>query len=296
MICTNCKRRNAAPRTFCAACGKPLPPIGAEQYPSGTSSAVGPSFFAGQIGAPRSNRPTREVTDSLRGLGWVSLAAAALLIVAVLEWQTWRSPTFTAAGEKVAVAQSSTDGPSHTDSQPPLLNVRTTSAPTSVRTVAAHVTTMQSVIPATGDVSATPSLSSTTQKLQSAPVVTPEQTELDSGSPEVRLLLAAVGKGDANAPVSLANMYLEGKGVSRSCDQALSLLQSAAAKPNARARNRLAAMYEIGTCVQRDRVQAYRWLTAALAVDSNNPWAQQNRDQTWREMTSEERTIAEAYR
>jgi TPR repeat protein len=155
---------------------------------------------------------------------------------------------------------------------------------------------MQSVIPATGDVSATPSLSSTTQKLQSAPVVTPEQTELDSGSPEVRLLLAAVGKGDANAPVSLANMYLEGKGVSRSCDQALSLLQSAAAKPNARARNRLAAMYEIGTCVQRDRVQAYRWLTAALAVDSNNPWAQQNRDQTWREMTSEERTIAEAYR
>jgi TPR repeat protein len=103
-------------------------------------------------------------------------------------------------------------------------------------------------------------------------------------------------KGDADAPVSLANMYMEGKDVSRSCDQALHLLNSAAAKNNARARNRLAAMYEIGTCVQRDRVQAYRWLNSALSADGNNSWAQQNRDQTWREMTSEERTMAEAYR
>ena len=98
--------------------------------------------------------------------------------------------------------------------------------------------------------------------------------------------------GDADAPVNLANLYLEGKGVSRSCDEALSLLESAAEKPNARARNRLAAMYEIGTCVERDRVQAYRWLSSALAADRNNSWAQQNRDQTWREMTPEERTVA----
>jgi hypothetical protein len=122
----------------------------------------------------------------------------------------------------------------------------------------------------------------------------PEQQPVDD-SAKVKLLRAAAGRGDADAPVNLANLYLEGREVSRSCDQALSLLASAAAKPNARARNRLAAMYEIGTCVQRDRVQAYRWLSAALAVDHDNAWAQQNRDQTWREMTDEERTVAEAY-
>jgi TPR repeat protein len=115
-------------------------------------------------------------------------------------------------------------------------------------------------------------------------------------SAKVKFLRTAMRRGDADAPVRLANMYLEGKDVSRSCDQALSLLEYAAEKPNARARNRLAAMYEIGTCVQRDRVQAYRWLSAALEADSNNSWAQQNLDQTWREMTSEERTMAEAYR
>lgn len=110
------------------------------------------------------------------------------------------------------------------------------------------------------------------------------------------MLRAEMQRGDADAPVNLANMYLEGKDVSRSCDAALNLLESAAAKNNVRARNRLAALYEIGTCVQRDRVQAYRWLSSALAADRNNSWAQQNLDQTWREMTSEERTLAEASR
>ena len=131
--------------------------------------------------------------------------------------------------------------------------------------------------------------------MQSAHNAPPEPPQ-DGVSAKVESLRAAVGKGDVDAPVTLANLYLEGKGVSRSCDEALTLLQSAAAKANARARNRLAAMYEIGTCVQRDRVQAYRWLTSALAVDGKNLWAQQNLDQTWREMTSQERTMAEAYR
>ena len=112
----------------------------------------------------------------------------------------------------------------------------------------------------------------------------------------MKSLRAAIVRGDADAPVSLANIYLEGKEVSRSCDKALRLLESAAVKPNVRARNRLAAMYEIGSCVQRDRVQAYRWLNSALAIDGDNSWAQQNRDQTWRQMTVEERTIAEADR
>jgi TPR repeat protein len=91
-------------------------------------------------------------------------------------------------------------------------------------------------------------------------------------------------------------MYLDGKEVPRSCDEALKLLETAAEKPNVRARSRLAALYAIGTCVERDRLQAYRWLTMALAADPNNSWAQQNRELTWRQMTANERTMAEADR
>ena len=59
----------------------------------------------------------------------------------------------------------------------------------------------------------------------------PEPQEVDDSSAKVKLLRVATGRGDADAPVSLANLYLEGKEVSRSCDQALGLLKSAAAKP-----------------------------------------------------------------
>jgi TPR repeat protein len=160
----------------------------------------------------------------------------------------------------------------------------------------ASATVVVPAIPAMSDVAETLPISSTTRKVQPAENEADRENELDNDSTKVKLLRTAMSRGDADAPVSLANLYLEGKEVSRSCDQAVSLLESAAAKANARARNRLAAMYEIGTCVERDRVQAYRWLSAALAVDHDNVWAQENLDQTWREMTPEERTMAEAYR
>jgi TPR repeat protein len=109
-------------------------------------------------------------------------------------------------------------------------------------------------------------------------------------------LWKATAKGNPDAPVRLADMYIEGDGVPRSCDQALVLLKSAASKPNVRARNRLAALYATGICVQRDRIQAFRWLNSALAADPNSDWALQNRDLVWRQMTPQERTLAAKYR
>jgi TPR repeat protein len=103
-------------------------------------------------------------------------------------------------------------------------------------------------------------------------------------------LWKATSKGNRDAPVLLADMYIKGDGVPRSCEQALVLLQVAATKGNAQARTRMAEMYSSGTCVQRDLVKAYRLLNAALAADPNNHGAAlQNRDSIWREMTPEER-------
>jgi hypothetical protein len=103
----------------------------------------------------------------------------------------------------------------------------------------------------------------------------------------------ATANGNPDAPIELADRYLSGKGVPRSCEKAVLLLQSAAAKANVRACNRLASMYAIGICVPRDRIRAYGWLGSALAADPHNEWARLNRDLTLHQMTAEERSQAE---
>lgn len=109
-------------------------------------------------------------------------------------------------------------------------------------------------------------------------------------------LWKATAKGNPAAPVQLADLYVKGDGVPRSCEQAMVLLKTAAEKENSMARNRLASMYSSGTCVQRNRVEAYRWLSLALAANPTSEWAQQHRDQLWQQMTPEERTVAQKYR
>lgn len=109
-------------------------------------------------------------------------------------------------------------------------------------------------------------------------------------------LWKATAKGNPDAPVQLADMYIRGNGVPRSCEQAMVLLKTAAAKENATARNRLGSMYESGNCVQRNRVEAYRWMSAALQANPYSEWAQQSREQLWQQMTPEEQAAAQKYR
>ena len=113
---------------------------------------------------------------------------------------------------------------------------------------------------------------------------------------EAAWLWKSTAKGNPDAPVLLADMYMKGDGVPRSCEQAVVLLKTAAEKENARARNRLASMYATGNCVQRNRVEAYRWLSSALVANPHSEWAQQNKDLIWQQMTPDERVMAEKYR
>lgn len=109
-------------------------------------------------------------------------------------------------------------------------------------------------------------------------------------------LWKATAKGNPEAPVQLADMYIKGNGVPRSCEQAVVLLKTAAEKDNALARNKLASMYSTGNCVARNRVEAYRWVSSALAANPDSQWAQQNRDQLWSQMTPTEQAAAQKYR
>ncbi len=116
------------------------------------------------------------------------------------------------------------------------------------------------------------------------------------GAAEAAWLWKATAKGNPTAPVRLADMYVRGEGVPRSCEQALVLLKTAAEKENSLARNQLASMYSAGVCVPRNRVEAYRWVSSALSANPNSQWAQQRREQLWDQMTPEERALAQKYR
>jgi hypothetical protein len=106
-------------------------------------------------------------------------------------------------------------------------------------------------------------------------------------------LWKAVAKGNPEAPVKLANMYIKGEGVAQSCDQALVLLRSAAAKENAVARSRLGTLYATGTCVPRNRVRAYQYMSEALEANPSAQWPRQFREQLWAQMTPDERQRAQ---
>jgi zinc-ribbon domain len=121
-----------------------------------------------------------------------------------------------------------------------------------------------------------------------------EQAKTAAGRSE--WLWKATAKGNPDAPLQLAELYVTGDGVPRSCEQAMVLLKTAALGNNARACNRLASLYTTGTCVPRSQLEAYRWLSSALAADPNNQSAQHDRDLIWERMTPEERTLAQESR
>ena len=123
----------------------------------------------------------------------------------------------------------------------------------------------------------------------------PGQQELDKAmnasdaAATAAWLWKATSRGNPEAPVRLADMYIKGNGVAKSCEQAMVLLRAAAMKENAPARNRLAALYANGTCVARDRVKAYELMSSALDADPASDWAKENRQILWNQMTPPQR-------
>jgi hypothetical protein len=66
----------------------------------------------------------------------------------------------------------------------------------------------------------------------SADEAAPKNTRNQNPAEEVRALWSAVGQGDVSAEVTLAKLYMIGRGVKKNCDQARVLLRVAAKKGN----------------------------------------------------------------
>ncbi|MGO9516161.1 MAG: hypothetical protein ACLPND_03870 [Candidatus Korobacteraceae bacterium] len=266
-----------------------------------------------------STAPQRRTPLSRKQLGW--LAAAAALVLVVLGAIQWRAPLTRTSQHLAEVVTAKIDdlmgprsGPPPTpaassepnafskavgfDEQPkpqtenPPAGANTSATAPGENPKGAATAAPPTVTP---PVQAPPPAAQSQQTAaakQTVPAETSATADKTLATPkttEVAKLWKATATGNPNAPLQLAEMYVKGDGVPRSCEQAVVLLKTAALRENAEACNRLATMYADASCVQRDRVEAYRWVRAALTVNPGSLSARQNRDRIWEGMTPEER-------
>lgn len=87
--------------------------------------------------------------------------------------------------------------------------------------------------------------------------------------------------------------YLYGAGVPQNCDRARRDLTTAARASNPKAFTLLGAMYATGHCASRDLPTAYKWFARALHQDPANARVQRDLEVLWKQMTPDERQIAQ---
>ena len=96
----------------------------------------------------------------------------------------------------------------------------------------------------------------------------------------------------SDEPLRLAESYLQGRGLPKSCPKGVEILREASNRGNYKAQIKLGALYTTGNCVSVDRVQAYRYFTRALQTKPDNTWVEQNRSMLWAQMSEQERRQA----
>jgi Sel1 repeat len=87
--------------------------------------------------------------------------------------------------------------------------------------------------------------------------------------------------------------YLYGTGVPQNCDRARRNLTTAARASNPKAFTLLGAMYATGHCASRDLPTAYKWFARALHQDPANARVQRDLEVLWKQMTPDERQVAQ---
>ena len=79
----------------------------------------------------------------------------------------------------------------------------------------------------------------------------------------LKLFLALAMEGDAEAQISIANMYFDGRGVPLDYGEAVKWYLLAAEHGSADAQIALGFLYEYGDAVPQDLVEAYKWFDLA---------------------------------
>ncbi|MBZ5566743.1 MAG: hypothetical protein LAN64_02710 [Acidobacteriia bacterium] len=130
------------------------------------------------------------------------------------------------------------------------------------------------------------------KQAEKQPAAAKEKIPADETGPPPAKRESTTPLNEGGELVNSGEKYLYGRGVARSCGQAMIYFKAAAAKRNPQAFSHLGALYATGRCVPTDRAVAYAWFRRAYAEEPNNRYFEQNLTMLWREMTPYERQRA----
>jgi TPR repeat protein len=106
--------------------------------------------------------------------------------------------------------------------------------------------------------------------------------------------LKAADQGSIVAQIHLADLYRDGRGVTRDRPQAVAWYRKAAEQGDAGAQGTLGLLYSVGMGVERDDVEAYYWLCLASAVKGpNQAKYQANRQSVGEHITTDQQSAVQ---
>ncbi len=239
-----------------------------------------PSVVASKAASQADAKPTADQPDQQPAATPPQITAEPATIPAAAQQSARKEPD-SAANVPANTQQSSTDEPTPA---PPTTN--------SAEPATAEKAT-EPAPPAKDAQSGAPAKSA--ESSASASSAENDDTENEPAPAEPKKAAARLTKESTPKPtkddrlVTLGENYLYGRGVHKSCDQAVTYMKAAAKGQNAKAMSHLGAMYATGECVSQDRPLAYLWLSRARDADPSNTWLERNLNMLWRDMTPDER-------
>src|SRR5208337_790268 len=148
------------------------------------------------------------------------------------------SATSTPQGDHPAPSETQPAAKSRVIEVPPILPAEPPSSPKTPGAPVLQPTSQQNRVPAPAGSSGTAADNGQQEYQQAEQILRNRSREAELGV-AARLLWVAVEKGNAGAEVALAELYRQGRGVARNCDQARILLTAAARKGSAEAQKHL---------------------------------------------------------
>ncbi|MGC0777047.1 MAG: hypothetical protein WCD68_07550, partial [Candidatus Acidiferrum sp.] len=148
------------------------------------------------------------------------------------------SPGSSPEGDRAAPSETRSAATNRVMEVPPVLPAEPTASTKARSAPVLQPTSQQKRVPAPSNSSGT-ATDDGQQEYQQAEQILRNRSSEEKLAVGVRLLWVAVEKGNADAEVALAELYSQGKGVARNCDQARVLLSAAARKGSAEAQKHL---------------------------------------------------------
>ncbi len=241
MKCPLCSQSNPENQKYCGFCGVPLHAPLLTPQPR-NSDFVPPSLE--ELHFLRKRNPENDGSEQDRR-GWLYLIIGiAVLLAGFAAFERYYEPdseprAAVVPARPVNEQPTPVATPAAPQSPPAVTQPQAVPAPEPTPVAVAPPTVHEKLVPASRITPATSPAEDGSQELADALRNLSPTSPPHNPAKAAALLWKSVGKGNVEAEVTLADLYLRGEGVSRSCEQARLLLRTAAGKGSSDAATRL---------------------------------------------------------